>query len=73
MNARRATRRPSSSFGAPFLRRIETIEEKLDPTRYPFNIRAFRGGINMRLDAKVTFLVGENGSGKSTLLEAIGE
>ncbi len=69
MNARR----PSSSFGAPFLRRIVTLEEKLEPTKYPFNIRAFLGGIDLHLDAKVTFLVGENGSGKSTLLEALAE
>lgn len=73
MNARRATRKPSTSFGAPFLRRIYTLEEHLDPTRYPFSIRAFRNGIDLRLDARVTFLVGENGSGKSTLLEALAE
>ncbi len=49
------------------------VEEKCDPTRYPFNIRAFQGGIDLHLDARVTFLVGENGSGKSTLLEALAE
>ena len=73
MNARKAPRKPSTSFGAPFLRRICTLEEHPDPTRYPFSIRAFRNGIDVRLDARVTFLVGENGSGKSTLLEALAE
>ena len=45
--------------------------ESVDRTRYPFNIRAFAGGIDIELTANVTFFVGENGSGKSTLLEAI--
>ncbi|MCJ8269036.1 MAG: AAA family ATPase [Psychrosphaera sp.] len=60
-------------FGAPYLRHIATLEDRCDPTRYPFNIRAFEGGIDLKLDTKVTFLVGENGSGKSTLLEALAE
>ena len=50
-----------------------SLEDKVDPTRYPFNVRAFRGGIDLQLHARVTFLVGENGSGKSTLLEALAE
>jgi predicted ATPase len=60
-------------MGAPFLRRIVTLPERLDPARYPFNIPAFSRGIDVALQAKVTFLVGENGSGKSTLLEALAE
>lgn len=60
-------------MGAPFLRRIVTLPERLDPTRYPFNIPAFSRGIDVALQTKVTFLVGENGSGKSTLLEALAE
>ncbi len=59
--------------GAPFLHRIVSHEEKFDRSRYPFNIPAFLGGIDITLDARVTFLVGENGSGKSTLLESIAE
>ncbi len=55
----------------PFLRRVITLPELVDPTRHPFNIRAFRGGIDVELRKCVTFFVGENGSGKSTLLEAI--
>ena len=40
---------------------------------HPFDIAAFRGGIDLRIDSRVTFLVGENGSGKSTLIEALAE
>jgi predicted ATPase len=60
-------------LGAPFLRRIATLPDKVDPTRYPFNIPAFARGIDLEFRAKVTFFVGENGSGKSTLLEALAE
>jgi predicted ATPase len=45
----------------------------MDPSRYPFNVRAFSGGIDLGLRSNVTFFVGENGSEKSTLLEAIAE
>ena len=64
---------PGSTTGAPFLRRVATLPEKLDPARYPFNIPAFSQGIDLALRTNVTFLVGENGSGKSTLLEALAE
>jgi predicted ATPase len=57
----------------PFLRRITSLPEKWDSARYPFNIRAYSGGIDLKFKSNVTFLVGENGSGKSTLLEAIAE
>lgn len=59
--------------GAPFLHRISSLEDHFDHSRYPFNIPAFSNGIDIQLDANVTFLAGENGSGKSTLLEAIAE
>jgi predicted ATPase len=59
--------------GSPFLKRVETVPERLDPSRHPFNIRAFSRGIDLTFRARVTFLVGENGSGKSTLLEALAE
>jgi predicted ATPase len=45
----------------------------MEPRRYPFNVRAFSGGIDLALRSSVTFFVGENGSGKSTLLEALAE
>lgn len=61
------------ALGAPFLRRITVKEDRFEPDRYPFNIAAFANGIDLKLDAKVTFLVGENGSGKSTLLEGLAE
>jgi predicted ATPase len=38
---------------------------------FPFQLPAIRSLDELRLDARVTFLVGENGSGKSTLVEAI--
>jgi predicted ATPase len=38
---------------------------------FPFNVPVIRELTELRLDASVTFLVGENGSGKSTLLEAV--
>jgi predicted ATPase len=38
---------------------------------FPFSVPAIRSLVELRLDAPVTFFVGENGSGKSTLLEAI--
>ena len=55
----------------PFLRRITLRTESVDATRYPFDVAAFRGGIDLELRSNVTFFVGENGSGKSTLLEAV--
>jgi predicted ATPase len=63
----------TAASGAPFLRHLATLPEKLDPTRYPFNVRAFSHGIDLEFRTNVTFFVGENGSGKSTLLEAIAE
>ena len=44
---------------------------KAEPDRYPFNVAAFRDGLDLEVRANVTFFVGENGSGKSTLLEAV--
>jgi predicted ATPase len=49
------------------------MAERVDASRYPFNIPAFSKGIDITITSNVTFLVGENGSGKSTLLEAIAE
>jgi predicted ATPase len=57
----------------PFLRRVTSLPEKTDPSRFPFNVRAFARGIDLGFRSNVTFFVGENGSGKSTLLEAIAE
>jgi predicted ATPase len=53
------------------LRTIAILPEKVVPDRYPFNVEAFRAGIDLELRRNVTFFVGENGSGKSTLLEAV--
>jgi predicted ATPase len=65
------TARPPT--GAPFLRRVMSLSEKFDPTRYPFNIPSLSQGIDVMFRGNVTFFVGENGSGKSTLLEALAE
>jgi predicted ATPase len=64
---------PVRATGAPFLRRIESLPEKIDQARFPFNIRAFSHRIDLAFGSKVTFFVVENGSGKSTLLEALAE
>ena len=60
-------------MGAPFLRRVVSLPDRVDPARYPFNVRAFSHGIDLSFRTNVTFFVGENGSGKSTLLEALAE
>ena len=57
--------------GRPFLRRITMMEDKLEAGRHPFDVAAFRGGLDVELRTMVTFFVGENGTGKSTLLEAV--
>ncbi len=73
MKTKRKTGAPRRHIGAPFLRRVTSLAERLDPTKHPFDIRAFSQGIDLAFRSKVTFFVGENGSGKSTLLEAIAE
>ena len=73
MKSRRRALASVRAAGAPFLHRVESLPEKIQPTEYPFNIRAFSHGIDLAFRNKVTFFVGENGSGKSTLLEALAE
>jgi len=58
---------------APFLRRIVSLPDGIDRSRYPFSVPAFSEGIDITFRHSVTFFVGENGSGKSTLLEALAE
>jgi predicted ATPase len=64
-------KRSRLNASSPFLRRITMLRDKVDPTRYPFNIDILRDGLDLELPSRVTFFVGENGSGKSTLLEAV--
>ena len=73
MKTRRKGRLPGRPAGAPFLRGVVSLPEKIDQGTYPFNIPAFSRGIDLAFRGKVTFFVGENGSGKSTLLEALAE
>jgi len=72
----KSRRKPDAQLrrtGAPFLHRVQSLPDKFDPTRYPFNLRAFSHGIDLAFRSTVTLFVGENGSGKSTLLEALAE
>lgn len=62
-----------SALPRPFLRRVTSLPDKWDPSRHPFNVRAFYSGVDIEFRSNVTFFIGENGSGKSTLLEAIAE
>ena len=73
MKPRRQSARPPRRTGAPFLRRLESLPEKFDQTRFPFDLPAFSNGIDLEFRTAVTLFVGENGSGKSTLLEALAE
>jgi predicted ATPase len=67
------SRRRGAARTAPFLRRVQSLPDRLDRTRYPFNLNAFSPGIDLEFRSAVTLFVGENGSGKSTLLEALAE
>jgi len=73
MKSRRKLAAPPRRTGAPFLHRVQSLSDRFDPTRYPFNLRAFSQGIDLAFRSTVTLFVGENGSGKSTLLEALAE
>ena len=42
-----------------------------DTSKYPYNLDVLKNLDTLKLDEKVTFIVGENGTGKSTLIEAI--
>jgi predicted ATPase len=73
MKRKRKTIAALSARSGPFLRRVASIADKMDPSRYPFNVKTFSRGIDLEFRSNVTFFVGENGSEKSTLLEAIAE
>lgn len=58
-------------MGVPFLKQIAVRPGiELDGDRFPTSL-PFLAGLDLSLEANVTFFVGENGSGKSTLLEAV--
>lgn len=60
-----------ATFAAPFLRRVELVEERIeDPKAFPFHLPVVRDLSGLPL-SPVTYFIGENGSGKSTILEAI--
>jgi len=55
-----------------FVRSVRLERDQVpDFGKYPFNIPAIAQLDELKLDPRLTLLVGENGSGKSTLLEAI--
>ena len=54
-----------------YLKRVQSIAERVDPMLFPWTLPVFRDGLHLDFKSPVTFLVGENGTGKSTLLEAI--
>src|SRR6202044_3003883 len=58
-------------FEPGIIRDVTLLEERVDSRDYAFRIPAVRGMGTLKLNPKVTFLVGENGSGKSTIIEAI--
>ncbi|MGE0387697.1 MAG: AAA family ATPase [Gammaproteobacteria bacterium] len=62
-----------SAIGAPYLRRVLSLPDRMAHDCHPFNVPALKHGIDIAFDTNVTFFVGENGSGKSTILEAIAE
>ena len=62
--------RPARS-DAPYLRRLEIIEERIEAGEFPFTLPFARAGFRLSFELPVTMFVGENGTGKSTLLEAI--
>lgn len=65
-------RKPASVEDEPRLREITLLPGRAeDRDVYPFTVPTIRSLRSLKLDRRVTFLVGENGSGKSTLLEAI--
>ena len=70
---RTASRGQAAAIGAPFLRRVTSLPDKWDGSRYPFDSPALLRGIDVTFRTPVTFFVGENGSGKSTLLEALAQ
>jgi predicted ATPase len=55
-----------------FIRSVRLERSQVsDFGKYPFNIPAIARLEELKLDPRLTILVGENGSGKSTLLEAM--
>ena len=56
---------------SPFLTRVTLRESRAHSCEFPFNLPVLQHGLDIRMQAPVTFFVGENGSGKSTVLEAI--
>ncbi len=66
--ARRPDRRPLGP--GPFVLGARLKEEEAGDG-WPFDLPAVAALGDLRLDAPVTFLVGENGAGKSTLVEAL--
>lgn len=49
---------------------IDDVDSKMKD-KYPFNIKCVKNFKGIKLNKRVTFLIGENGVGKSTFIEAL--
>src|SRR5580658_9237704 len=58
-------------FAPGIIRDVTLVPDRVNTRDYAFRIPAVRDMGTLKLNPKVTFLVGENGSGKSTIIEAI--
>ena len=54
-----------------FVNLVKLNKEKIDKSKYPFNIKCLSDFDELKIDNSVTMFYGENGAGKSTLIEAI--
>jgi hypothetical protein len=57
MRPRRTPAAPRRAAGAPFLHRVASLPDKIDPARYPFNVRAFSHGIDFEYRETKHFLI----------------
>jgi predicted ATPase len=58
----------------PNLRKISLLRDKIiDWNQYPLSVPIIKDLVEIDINKRVCFFVGENGSGKSTLIEAIAE
>lgn len=53
------------------LKEIAVLSKK--DNKYPYNIKIFKEGFNIKFNNKVTIISGENGCGKSTILKYIAD
>jgi predicted ATPase len=54
-----------------YIRSVKIDIPESRKNEYPFTLEAIKGVSELKLNPKVSYIVGENGTGKSTLIEAI--